>query len=148
MAARKQFISIDFSDFSDYADEMEKLNMDIKEIFGKAMEKAARTVQEDTLSALDNQYLPAHGIYSKGTTKQQVIPPESARTKWEGPFGEVELGFDKSKPGAGGYLITGTPKMQPDYELQKIYGQKRYERDLRKQIEEDLQREIDRRLGR
>lgn len=146
MAKRKQIISIDFSMFEEYAEKIERLNLDLEEIFGEAMEKAARTVQQDTLAALQNEHLPAKGKYSTGTTKLQVISPESVRTKWDGPYGEVELGFDKTKPGAGGYLITGTPKMQPDYALEKIYGQKRYERDLIAQINRDLQEMIDRRM--
>lgn len=146
MAKRKQIISLDFSMFEDYAEKIERLNLDLKEIFGEAMEKAARTVQQDTLAALQNENLPAKGKYSTGTTKLQVISPESVRAEWDGPYGEVDLGFDKTKPGAGGYLITGTPKMQPDYALEKIYGQKRYERDLIAQINRDLQETIDRRM--
>lgn len=145
MAKRKSMLSIDFSNFSDYAERLDELGADLKKVFADAMEQAAETVQEDTLEALESAYLPADGIYSKGTTKQQVIT--NAKVEWSGYVGEIGLGFDKSKPGAGGFLITGTPRMQPDYKLEDIYGRKKYENQIKKDIEEVLQDEIDRIMG-
>ena len=60
---------------------------------------------------------------------------------------EIDIGFDKTMPGAGGFLITGTPKMQPNKELAKIYGTKTYEKTLKKDVGELLQSKIDERLG-
>lgn len=145
MAKRKSMLSIDFSNFSDYAERLDELGADLKKVFADAMEQAAETVQEDTLEALESAYLPADGIYSKGITKQQVIT--NAKVEWSGYVGEIGLGFDKSKPGAGGFLITGTPKMQPDYKLEDIFGRKKYENQIKKDIEEVLQDEIDRIMG-
>ena len=145
MAKRKSMLSIDFSNFSDYAERLDELGADLKKVFADAMEQAAETVQEDTLEALESAYLPADGIYSKGITKQQVIT--NAKVEWSGYVGEIGLGFDKSKPGAGGFLITGTPRMQPDYKLEDIYGRKKYENQIKKDIEEVLQAEIDRIMG-
>lgn len=145
MTKRKSMLSIDFSNFSDYAERLDELGADLKKVFADAMEQAAETVQEDTLEALESAYLPADGIYSKGITKQQVIT--NAKVEWSGYVGEIGLGFDKSKPGAGGFLITGTPRMQPDYKLEDIYGRKKYENQIKKDIEEVLQAEIDRIMG-
>lgn len=145
MAKRKSMLSIDFSNFSDYAERLDELGADLKKVFADAMEQAAETVQEDTLEALESAYLPADGIYSKGITKQQVIT--NAKVEWSGYVGEIGLGFDKSKPGAGGFLITGTPRMQPDYKLEDIYGRRKYENQIKKDIEEVLQAEIDRIMG-
>ena len=145
MAKRKNFISIDFSNFAEYAEELEKLGADLKEIFTDVMEQEAETVQEDTLEALDKANLPAKGEYSIGTTKKSV--DRSPKVTWSGSIGEIGLGFDKSKPGAGGFLITGTPKMRPDYELERIYGRKSYERKINNSIMDYLQAEIDDRLG-
>jgi hypothetical protein len=89
--------------------------------------------------------LPASGIYSQGDTKESVIV--DPKTRWEGNLGEIPPGFDKTRKGAGGFLITGTPKMKPDYALEKIYGTRRYENQLKKQIEKALQKEIDRIMG-
>ena len=145
MYKRKQMISIDFSNFVEYADKLDQLGASLKEVFSKAMEKAAEKVQADTIAALEKAHLPATGKYSSGDTKDSVIT--NPLTRWEGSVGEIGLGFDKTKPGAGGFLITGTPRMRPDYALERIYGTKRYENELRKQIEKSLQQEIDRIMG-
>lgn len=143
--ARKQMISIDFKNFSDYAEKIDKLGANLKSVFSKAMEEAAEKVQQDTIAAIQPVNLPAKGRYSTGDTLNSVI--RDPKTKWEGTVGEIPIGFDKTKPGAGGWLITGTPKMRPDYALEKIYGTKRYENELKKTIEKALQREIDKIMG-
>lgn len=143
--ARKQMISIDFKNFSDYAEKIDKLGVNLKSVFSKAMEEAAEKVQQDTIAAIQPVNLPGKGRYSTGDTLNSVI--RDPKTKWEGSVGEIPLGFDKTKPGAGGWLITGTPKMRPDYALEKIYGTKRYESELKKTIEKALQREIDKIMG-
>lgn len=143
--ARKQMISIDFKNFSDYAEKIDKLGANLKSVFSKAMEEAAEKVQQDTIAAIQPVNLPAKGRYSTGDTLNSVI--RDPKTKWEGSVGEIPIGFDKTKPGAGGWLITGTPKMRPDYALEKIYGTKRYESELKKTIEKALQREIDKIMG-
>lgn len=139
--ARNKMISIDFSNFADYAAKLETLNADLKSIFSSAMEAAAEKVQLDTIVALDSANLPANGTYSQGDTLDSVI--DDIKTNWQGSVGEIKLGFDKTKQGAGGFLITGTPKMRPDAALEKIYGSKRYESELKKQIEKSLQEAID-----
>lgn len=143
--ARKQMISIDFKNFSDYAEKIDKLGANLKSVFSKAMEEAAEKVQQDTIAAIQPVNLPGKGRYSTGDTLNTVI--RDPKTKWEGSVGEIPLGFDKTKPGAGGWLITGTPRMRPDYALEKIYGTKRYESELKKTIEKALQREIDKIMG-
>lgn len=143
--ARKQMISIDFKNFSDYAEKIDKLGANLKSVFSKAMEEAAEKVQQDTIAAIQPVNLPDKGRYSTGDTLNSVI--RDPKTKWEGSIGEIPIGFDKTKPGAGGWLITGTPKMRPDYALEKIYGTKRYESELKKTIEKALQREIDKIMG-
>ena len=145
MAKRKSFISIDFSNFEDYAERLDNLGADLKAIFTDAMEQAAETVQDDTIEAMAKVNLPAGGKYSDGQTEASII--RDAKVNWQGSVGEIGLGFDKTKPGAGGFLITGTPKMQPNRALEDIYGRKKYENQLKKDIEEVLQDEIDQRMG-
>ena len=145
MAARKSNISIDFSAFSDYAERIDKLGGDLKTIFADAMEQAAETVEYDTIDAVQKANLPAGGRYSQGETEASII--RNAKAEVMGSVIEIGLGFDKSKSGAGGFLITGTPKMKPDYALEKIYGKKSYENQLKKDIEEVLQDEIEQRMG-
>lgn len=143
--ARKRMIDMDFSAFSDYAEKLDKLGASLPDAFSKAMEQAAETVQEDTISAMAKGNLPAGGRYSQGDTEAQII--RDAKVIWHGSVGEIGLGFDKTRPGAGGFLITGTPKMRPNRALEDIYGRKKYERDLKKDIEEVLQDEIDKIMG-
>ena len=44
------------------------------------------------------------------------------------------VGFDYAKKGAGGFLISGTPRMRPDYELRKMYKQKTYMRKIQQDM--------------
>ena len=145
MAKRKSMIDIDFSNFSDYAEELDKLGADLKEIFTDAMEQAAETVEWDVKDAMNKANLPAGGEYSRGTTEESII--SDAKVDWSGSIGEIKLGFDKTKPGAGGFLITGTPRMRPNYALEDIFGRKKYENKIIKQINQQLQDELDSRLG-
>ena len=144
MARRKNFISIDGSAFAEYAEKLDRLGADLQEVFTEAMEKAGTKVQGDVQSAITPGNLPAGGKYSGGDTAGTVIEPVVA---WSGSVGELPLGFDKSKPGAGGFLITGTPKMAPDAALADIFTSRRYENNLKKQIEEALQQAIDEHMG-
>lgn len=146
MAARKNSISIDFSVFSDYAEELDKLGADLKEIFTDVMEQEGETVAEDTKDAVQKGNLPAGGKYSQGDTERAIIA--QPKVEWSGELGEMGLGFDKTLPGAGGFLITGTPKMQPVQELVDIYGRKSYERKMTEDIMDYLGAEIDDRLKR
>ena len=143
--ARKSSLSIDFSAFSDYADQLDQLGADLKEIFADAMEQAAETVQDDTIDAMSAVNLPAGGRYSRGDTDASII--RDAKVSWAGSVGEIGLGFDKTKPGAGGFLITGTPKMKPNNALVDIFGRRKYESQIKSDIEEVLQDEIDQRMG-
>ena len=139
--SRKNYIAVDFSNFADFAEKLDRLNADLKQIFGDAMERAAERVQEDTREAVESSYLPAGGKYSTGDTQSSII--RDTKVKWSGSVGEVHLGFDKSKPGAGGFLITGTPKMQPDAALATMYTGKKYQRQINDQIKKDLQEALD-----
>ena len=145
MARRKNFIKIEGSAFADYAEKLDKLGADLKKVFDESLTKAGTKVQGDVRSAVASPNLPAKGKYSSGDTEASVLEP---KVIWAGSVGELPLGFDKTKPGAGGFLITGTPRMAPDYTLAKIFTQKSYETNIKKEIEADLQAEIDRIMGR
>ena len=145
MAARKSGLSIDFSAFSDLIGKLDELGADIEDIVADAMEQTAETVENDTIAALESSNLPAGGKYSSGDTKASVV--RDAKAEKKGFEITIDLGFDKTKPGAGGWLITGTPKMKPDYALEDIYGKKKYETQLKKDINQLLQDELEERLG-
>lgn len=142
---RKNSISIDFNGFAEYAELLDSLGADLKEIFTDAMEQAAETVQYDTEAAIAKGNLPARGLYSRGTTEASLI--RDARVSWSGYTGEINVGFDTTVPGNGGFLITGTPYMAPDYKLEEIYRNKKYERDLMNDINEHFSDMLDSYLG-
>ena len=144
--ARKQFLSLDYSAIAEYIEQLRSIEADVEGIMAEALEEAADQVQEDTKKALDASNLPAKGKYSKGKTLQAVITDPKAVVE-QGRSVTISLGFDKTKPGAGGYLITGTPKMQPDKALARIYGSKKYEKDINKVIQEHLDEAIKERMS-
>ena len=145
MAARKQGISIDLTAFSDLIEQLEKLGANVEDIVADAMEQTAETVEVDTVAAMASANLPAGGKYSQGETMASIV--RNAKAQKNGVSVEIDIGFGKTKSGAGGFLITGTPKMRPNYALEKIYGTKKYESTLKKDIDQLLQDEIDERLG-
>lgn len=132
--ARKNGISIDFNGFAEYAEILDEMGRNVQKVFTDAMEQAGQTVAEDTHDAVAKANLPASGKYSQDNTEAAII--DNPTVEWSGGYGEMKLGFDYTKPGAGGFLITGTPKMRPDHELEMIYAQKKYERRLREDIDE------------
>ena len=140
----KNKIGIDFNGFADYAEKIDRLGGDLKRIFSEAMEQVAETVQADTESALANGNLPAKGKYSEGITKESLVEP---RVNWSGYVIEMPLGFDFTRPGAGGWLITGTPRMQPDAALNKMYRGTSYFRQRQKEVEKIFQAEVQRLMG-
>ena len=71
---------------------------------------------------------------------------KNPKVEWSGMMGEIGVGFDFSKPGAGGYLITGTPRMKPDRELNKIYKGKRYMKQIEQDIKEVFEAELESRM--
>lgn len=144
MAKRKQFISLEYGAFDSYIERLRSVEADVEKVVADAMEKAAEKVQEDTIKALEKSHLPAKGKYSQGDTENSVV--RDLKPTVTRQYVEVKLGFDKTRPGAGGFLITGTPKMQPDRALAQIYGSRKYQTDITNQIKEDLDKAIKERM--
>lgn len=113
--------------------ELQRMGAEVQPIVEKVMTQTAQRIQTDTVKALAPANLPAGGKYSQGDTKKSVV--QDLQVRWEGLSAWIPIGFDFSVPGAGGYLITGTPKMAPDKELNRMYNQKRY----MQQIQEDME---------
>lgn len=130
--AQRNTLRLDTSGFAEMIRKLDALGGNVRQAVTDALEQSAETIREDTLDALDNAYLPAGGRYSMGDTKESVVDDKHVR--WEGLVGWVPVGFDFSKIGAGGYLITGTPKMQPDYRLNQMYKQKKYMSQIQRDI--------------
>lgn len=112
--------------------ELEAMGANVQQTVEEALTKAGAKISADTEAALAPGNFPARGVYSTGDTLASVI--RDATVEWEGTVGSIPVGFDFSKPGAGGYLITGTPRMQPDKELNRMYKQKKYMAEIEKMI--------------
>lgn len=121
-------LKLDTSGFERLLAQLQDAGGDAQLAATQALEKAGRKISGDTLDAINDANLPAGGKYSTGETRESVVT--NARVTWSGSVAEIPVGFDFSKPGAGGFLITGTPKMKPDKALNRMYKQKRYMRDI------------------
>ena len=141
----KNLLKLDVSGFEEYIQKLEKLEADIKPIVSDALNQAGETITDDTFDAVSDSNLPRGGEYSTGKTRESII--KNPRVKWSGTTAEIGVGFDFNKPGAGGYLITGTPRMAPDKALNKIYKSKKYMKDIQKDMIDIFQDEISRRMG-
>lgn len=135
-ALRRNKFRLDTSGIDDLVEKLDGLGGNIQKAVTQALEEAAETVQEDTKEAVKKAYLPAKGQYSGGDTEKSIV--DNVKVEWSGTIGEVGVGFDKTQNGAGGFLITGTPRMAPDYKLEDIYVRKRY----KSQIVESMKRVI------
>lgn len=133
-------LKLDTSGFEDLVRRFEKLGGDAKEIVNKALERAGDKIEKDTIAAVQRKNLPQKGKFSKGNTEKSIV--RDSKTTWSGTLAEIGVGFDYSKPGAGGYLITGTPRMQPDRELHKMYKQKAYMRQIQNEMMETVSERI------
>ena len=131
----RNIMKLDTSGIDEMIRRLEAVGGDVQKAVADSMTQVGETISEDTLAALQDQYLPAGGAYHRNkphNTEESVI--KDATVTWQGSMASMPIGFDFSKPGAGGFLITGTPKMRPDRELNKMYKQKRY----MQQIQNDM----------
>ena len=127
-------LKLDTSGFEAFLRELDKMGGDVKQTVNKALGEASKKITADTEAALAVANLPAGGKYSQGDTERAVIRDNAVR--WDGLTGWVPVGFDFSAHGAGGYLITGTPRMRPDAALHKMYKQKKYMRQIQDEMSE------------
>ena len=143
--SRRKLGRIDFRQFEDLAEELQEFGADLQTIFDRVMNEAGKEVQADTEKAMAESNLPAKGKYSTGTTKQSInLDP---KVKWSGTVGSIGFGFDFDKPNAGRWLISGTPRMQPDAALEKIYTSNKYKSQLVKEMRDMLTSELNRLSG-
>lgn len=129
---KRNTLRLDTSGLEELIVKLDSLNGDVKGAVTDALLQAAETVHDDTVDALADEYMPRQGIYSRGQTKTTVAVPE---VKWSGTLAEAPVGFDYGEKGAGGFLISGTPRMQPNRQLEQIYTRKKY----MKRLQQDMQ---------
>jgi hypothetical protein len=127
---------LDVGGFKHYLKQLHSLGGDVKGAVEDALGQASKTITDHTEEAMAPANLPAGGQYSHGATKESII--RDNRVRWEGLVGWVPVGFDFSKPGAGGYLITGTPRMAPDKALNRMYKGKKFMQMIQEDISDIL----------
>lgn len=138
-AKRRNVLRLETEGFDELVTKLEGLGGNVKNVVTDALMQAAETIEEDTKDAMSAKNLPAKGRYSTGETERSIAKPE---VTWSGTIGQTGVGFDFGKPGAGGFLITGTPRMQPNAALAKIYTRKSYMRQIQSDMEEVVADEI------
>lgn len=125
---------LDTKAFDRILDEIEKVNGRVDRVIESVLSDAAKQIQSDTLEAAQKPNYPAGGRYSGGQTRESIATQTTV--DWEGMVATIPVGFDFSKPGAGGFLISGTPMMPPVPQLRRIYRQKAYMAGINKGMQE------------
>ena len=125
-------LRLDTSGFTGLLEKLDELGGNVQRAVEESLIKSAEKIKQDTETAMSAANLPAQGRYSQGTTNESIV--SNTEVEWEGLVGSVPVGFDFSEPGAGGYLISGTPRMQPNRALNKMYKQKRYMNQIQKEM--------------
>lgn len=131
----------DFDGLDRYADRINELNGNLKQIVSDALEQAADDPTADTIEGVKKNNLPAKGQFSSGETAETIVKRPSV--KWAGTVGTIGIGFDKTKNGAGTLLITGTPRMKPAKNLEKIYARKKTVKEFHAAVNEALQNAVE-----
>jgi hypothetical protein len=125
---------LDTKAFDRILDEIEKVNGRVDRVIESVLSDAAKKIQSDTLEAAQKPNYPAGGRYSGGQTRESIATQTTV--DWEGMVATIPVGFDFSKLGAGGFLISGTPMMAPVPQLRRIYRQKAYMAGISKGMQE------------
>lgn len=132
--AKRNTLRFDASEFKRLLVEIEGLGGDVQKVVEDALRPAGEKIHKDTEAAMANSNLPAGGKFSQGDTLEAVVTDN--HVEWEGMVASIPVGFDFGVPGAGGFLITGTPRMSPNRALNKMYKQKKYMKEIQNQMGE------------
>lgn len=127
-------LKLDTSGMTILLKRLDEIGGDVEKTVTVALTKAGEKISKDTEAAMDKNNLPAKGKYSTGTTAKSIV--KDAVVEWDGLVASIPVGFDFSLPGAGGFLITGTPKMQPNKVLNQMYKGKKYMADINSELTE------------
>ena len=130
---KRNTLRVDLSGLQELITKLDEVGGDVKTAVDDALKQAAETVRDDTMDALEKQNLPMQGVYSLGRTEKTVVEPS---VQWDGSKASAGIGFDYAQKGAGGFLISGTPRMQPDRALEAIYARKKYAQKLVEDMQE------------
>lgn len=136
-------LKLDTSGFDAVLQRLDSLGGDTHAAVEEVLTEAAQKVHDDTVAAIAKPNLPRQGMYSDGQTMESIVTDTTPR--WDGDVGWVPVGFDFSRPGAGGYLIKGRGQptaMRRVQALYQIYEGKKYMTDLQTQMLNKLWDEV------
>lgn len=141
----KNKIMLEIFGFDEMIKQLENVGADAKGFVEDSLSSVAEDVGVQTLEAIGKANLPAGGKYSKGDTAKSVI--QNPNVEWVGLCASVGVGFDKTVPGAGGFLISGTPRMKPVQGLVSIYKRKTFSKELTDGLADSFQDYLQDALG-
>lgn len=141
---KRATLNLDTKNLEELITKLDELGGDIKAAVEDALIEGAALVTIDTQNALSDSNMPAGGKYSSGETRESVV--KDLNVKWDGTQASIKVGFDYDKPGAGGYLITGTPHMRPNQALNEIYKGKKYMQGISKRMSEKVSEHIKKKM--
>lgn len=132
---------LELTGFEELLDKLDKIGGDLKPVVTDALEQAGETIEWDTKEAVAKANLPAKGKFSKGDTEKTIV--SNPKVNWTAGVATIGVGFDYGKDGAGGFLITGTPRMKPDQALLTMYKRKKYMAKIKSEMEEIVNEAIE-----
>ena len=141
--ARKT-LRLDTSGLEGLLRKVEEVGGNVEQATEKALRRGALEVQDLTISAVASGNLPRGGKYSSGDTARSIIHFPSV--EWEGSVASIPVGFDFSKPGAGGFLISGRrqpTRMAPDKALRELYKGKTKMNQIQDIMFEDIMKQLE-----
>lgn len=100
--AKKNKLTVDFSGFAEYMEQLDRLGADVKGITAEALKKSFEAVTPGIQAAISPHE-------KSGDTEKSLVT--SSDVKWEGTRASVEVGFDIPHGGLPSvFLMYGTPK--------------------------------------
>ena len=113
--AKKNKLTVDFSNFEEYAEKLDRLGGDLKATTEKALQES-----KDYVTANIERDMKAHN--KTGRTERSIM--DEAKVGWSGTMASVDVGFNIAHGGlASIFLMYGTPKMAKDQRLyDDVYG--------------------------
>ena len=138
-------LKLDITGIERLLTELDSLGGNVKKTAELALKKAGVQIMNDTVLAVSTPNLPAQGEFSHGYTSESIV--HWPKVEWDGNIAWIPVGFDFAKPGAGGFLIDGTPRMNPDTKLRQMYKGKRYMGEIQKMMQDVVWEELKKEWG-
>lgn len=145
--AKRNKCTLELSGFEELMKKLNDIEGSTKEITTLALETVGKKIGTDTLEALSDQYLPAGGKFHHKSRPTEASVVREPKVEWHGNIAEIGVGFDKTKPGSGGLLISGTPKMKPDMKLNAMYRGTAYMKKIDEEAQRIVAQYIEERMG-